>query len=155
MVTRPRYSLLYRDDLIILSRSLEHLLLEYCYSWMLKMISKKTKIIVFQKCKRKCDPSCSICNEKIDIVQNYTYLGTCISFTGNFTLSLDHLRQKALHALFSLRWNTYFKSLKPSLACKIFASMISPILSYNSEVWGSFVKSDFKSWKTLQSKKLN
>ena len=92
--------------------------------------------------------------KKIDIVQNYTYLGTCISSTGNFTLSLDHLRQKALHVLFSLRWNTAFKSLKPSLACKIFASMISPILTYNSEVWGTFVKSDFKSWKTLQSKKL-
>ena len=24
--------------------------------------------------------------------------------------------------------------------------MISPILAYNSEVWGAFVKSDFKSW---------
>ena len=36
--------------------------------------------------------------------------------------------------------------LKPSLACKIFDSMISPILTYNSEVWGAFVKSDFKSW---------
>ena len=24
--------------------------------------------------------------------------------------------------------------------------MISPILTYNSEAWGSFAKSDFKSW---------
>ena len=24
--------------------------------------------------------------------------------------------------------------------------MISPILTYNSEVWGTFVKSDIKSW---------
>ena len=29
-------------------------------------------------------------NEKIDIVQNYTYLGTQISSTGNFTLSRDN-----------------------------------------------------------------
>ena len=36
--------------------------------------------------------------------------------------------------------------LKPSLACKIFDSMISPILTYNIEVWGAFVKPDFKSW---------
>ena len=41
---------------------------------------------------------------------------------------------------------TDLNSLKPSLACKIFDSMISPILTYNSEVWGAFVKSDFKSW---------
>ena len=39
-----------------------------------------------------------------------------------------------------------FCKLKPSLANKIFDTMISPILPYNSEVWGVFVKSDFKSW---------
>ena len=82
----------------------------------------------------------------IDVVQNYTYLGTRITSSGNFTLSLEHLRQKALHALFSLRRHTDLNGLKPSFACKIFDSMISPILTYNSEVWGAFVKSDFKSW---------
>ena len=154
-------SLLYADDLIILSRSKVGLqnclktLSSYCNSWMLKLNPKKTKIINFRKFKRKCDSSFYICNEKIDIVQNYTYLGTCVSSTGNFTLSLDHLRQKALHTLFSLRRNIDFKSLKPSLACKIFDSMISPILTYNSEVWGTFVKSDFKSWDNSPIEKAN
>ena len=82
----------------------------------------------------------------IDIVRDYTYLGTRISSPRNFTLSLEHLPQKALHALFSLRRHTDFSKLKPSLANKIFDTMISPILTYNSEVWGAFVKSDFKSW---------
>lgn len=85
-------------------------------------------------------------NEVIDVVQNYTYLGTRITSSGNFAPSLEHLRQKALHALFSLRRHTDLNNLKPSLACKIFDSMISPNLTYNSEVWGAFVKSDFKSW---------
>ena len=110
-------------------------------------MTEKSKIIIFQKCKRKChDSSFYICNEKVDIVQNYTYLGTWISYSGNFTLSLDHLQQKALRALFSLRRHTDFKSLTPSLSRKIFDSMISPILTYNNEVCGTFVKSDFKSW---------
>ena len=86
--------------------------------------------------------------EKIDTVQNYTYLGTRISSSGNFTLSLDHLREKALHALFALRRHVDLSRLKPSLACKIFDTMISPILTYNSEAWGVFAKSDFKSWDT-------
>ena len=135
---------------IILSRSKVGLqnclntLSSYCNSWMLKINPKKTKIIIFQKCKRKCDSSFYICNEKIDIVQNCTYLGTCISSTGNFPLSLDHLRQKALHALFSLRRNIDFKSLKPSPACKIFDSMNSPTLTYNSKVWGTLAKSGFQ-----------
>ena len=91
----------------------------------------------------------------IDIVQDYTYLGTRISSPGNFTLSLKHLRQKALHALFSLRSHTDFRKLKPSLANKIFDTMISPILTYNSEVWGAFVKSDFKSWDNSGIEKSN
>ena len=57
-----------------------------------------------------------------------------------------HLKEKALHALFSLRKHTNFSKLKPSLACKIFETMISPILSYNSEIWGVYVKHDFKAW---------
>ena len=32
--------------------------------------------------------------------------------------------------------------------------MISPILTYNSEVWGAFVKSDFKSWDDSGIEKL-
>ena len=76
----------------------------------------------------------------------YTYLGTGISSTGNFNTSLEHLKEKALHALFSLRKHTNFSKLKPSLACKIFETMISPILSYNSEIWGVYVKHDFKAW---------
>ena len=63
--------------------------------------------MVFQKGTTKCDYVFHIGNEMIDIVQDYyTYLGTRISSPGNFTLSLEHLRQKALHALFSLRRQT-------------------------------------------------
>ena len=67
------------------------------------------------------------------IIQDYTNLGTRISSSRNFLL-------------FSLRRHTDFNKLKPSLASEIFDKMISPILTYNSEVWGAFVKSDFQSW---------
>ena len=74
-----------------------------------------------------------------------------------FYISLEHLRQKAFHRLFSLRRHIDFSKLKPSLASQIFDTMgmISPILPYNSEVWGAFVKSDFKSCgvRTLFRKK--
>ena len=42
-------------------------------------------------------------NQAIDVNQDYTYLGTKISSSGSFKISLDHLKEKALHALFSLR----------------------------------------------------
>ena len=63
-----------------------------------------------------------------------------------YNVSLEHLKEKALHALFGLRKHANFSKLKPSLACKIFAAIISPISSYNSEIWGVYVKHDFKSW---------
>ena len=77
---------LYADDLIISSRSQVGLqnclntLSSYCNPWLLKIDPKKTTIIIFQKRKRKCDSSIYIFKEKIDIIQNYTYQGTCISF---------------------------------------------------------------------------
>ena len=152
-------SLFYADDLIILSQSKLGLqnclnsLSSFCNSWMLNINPKKTKIMIFQKSTKKCDYTFHIGDELIDTVQDYTYLGTRISSSGNFTLSLEHLRQKALHAFFSLRRHTDFSTLKPSLACTIFDTMIQPILTYNSEVWGAFVKSDFKSWEDSRIEK--
>ena len=86
------------------------------------------------------------------IIKDYSYLGTPISSSGNFTFSLEHLRQKAF-MLFLVRRDTDFSKLKPSLASKIFDTMISPILTHNSEVWGDFVKSDFKAWDSSGIKK--
>ena len=110
--------------------------------------------MIFQRRAKRYDCNFYIGNAKIDIDQSYTYLGTQISSTGNFTLSLEHLREKAVHALLSLRRHLDFSSLKLSLACKIFDTMISPILTYNSQVWGLFIKSDFKYWTLHRLKKV-
>ena len=56
-------------------------------------------------------------------------------------------------AFCSLRRHKDLNDLKPSLECKIFDSMISPILTYNNEVWGAFVKPDFKSWDSFAIEK--
>ena len=76
--------------------------------------------MIFQKRARKCDEhSFHINNQIIGIAQDYTYLSTRISSTGNFTASFDQLKEKGLHALFSLRRHTDLSKLKSSLACKI------------------------------------
>ena len=105
----------YADDLIIISPSKIGLqnclntLSSFCNSWMLDINSKKTKVMVFQKrAKKNSNLEFHIGKETIDIVHEYTYLGTRISSTGNFNISLEHLKEKALHALFSLRKHTNF-----------------------------------------------
>ena len=107
------YSLLYADDLIILSRSKIGLqnclnaLSSYCQTWMLKINPKKTKIMIFQKRPRKSvDTNFKIGTKIIEIVQEYTYLGTRLTPTGNFTLAQEHLKEKALHTFSSIRKHT-------------------------------------------------
>ena len=83
-------SLLYANNLIILSQSKEGLqnclnaLPQYCRLW---IINVNKKNMIFQRRAKKYHCNLYIGNEKIDIVQNYTYLGFQISSTGNFTLS--------------------------------------------------------------------
>ena len=45
-------------------------------------------------------------------------------------MSLEHFKEKALHALFSLNRHTNLSKLEAALACQIFDTMISPILTY-------------------------
>ena len=102
--------------------------------------------MIFQKREKKyTESSFHIDNEMIEIIQNYTYLGTLISSTSNFLMALDQLKEKALHALVSLRKHTNVSKLSLFLANKFFDTMISPISTYNSEVWGVYAKPDFKS----------
>ena len=110
--------------------------------------------MVFQKRARKnTDFHFLIDSQIIDVVQEYTYLGTRMSSSGNFSVSREHLKEKALHALFSLRRHTNLSRLKAVLACKIFDTMISPILTNNIEIWGVYAKPDFKTWDSSQIEK--
>ena len=155
-------SLLYADDLIILSRSKIGLqnclnaLSSYCETWMLKINPKKTKIMIFQKRPRKSvDTNFKIGTETIQIVQEYTYLGTRLTPTGNFTLAQEHLKEKALHAFSSIRKHTLLHRLNPNTASQIFDTIIFPILSYNCEVWGMYTKQDFKKWDNSAIEKIH
>ena len=83
-------------------------------------------------------------------------LGTRISSSVlilNLSVSREHLKEKALQALFSLIRHTNLSKLKAALACKIFDTMISPILTYNSEIWVVYAKPDFKTWDGSQMEK--
>ena len=55
-----------------------------------------------------------------------------------------NISRRKLHALFSLTRHTNLSKLKAALACKIFDTMISTILTYNSEIWCVYAKPDFR-----------
>ena len=88
---------------------------------MLKINPKKTKIMIFQKRPRKSiHINFNIGTESTEIVLEYTYLSTRLTPTGNFTLALEHLKEKAMHAFSSIRKHSTLNRLRPNTASKIF-----------------------------------
>ena len=97
--------------------------------------------MIFQKRPRKSiDINFNIGTESIEIAQEYTYLATRLTPTGNFTLALGHLK-----LLIDLDLIPHPK----------FLTMIFPILSYNSEIWGMDTKQDFKAWDRSPIEKIH
>ena len=86
--------------------------------------------MIFQKRTRKStDNNFNIGTESIEIVQEYTYLGTRLTPTGNFTLALEHLTEKAMHAFSSIRKHSTLNRLRPNTASQIFDPIIFNFLS--------------------------
>jgi hypothetical protein len=72
-------------------------------------------------------------NNPVSITNEYTYLGLKLTTNTTFTVANQQLSDKAKHALYQIRKNIDFHCLRPKLACKIFDSVISPILLYNND----------------------
>ena len=124
-------SLLYADDLVILSKSKQALqnglnpLSLFCEKWMMEINLKKTKILIFQRfCRKNRNSQFYLNNRYIDIAQQYTYLDVSLTANGNFTKY------------------TEIKRLPLKLANKVFDTLILLILTHNSEVWGAYLKHD-------------
>lgn len=161
--SRKLTSLLYADDLVLLSKSkvgLQNCLntvVAFCEKWQMSVNEKKTKVMIFSKksFKRKNQPSFKLNDNTLEIVNEFTYLGVKMSSTGNFTNHLNLSREKSLHALFKLTKSVDFKMLKPFQANKLFDSLIRPILTYGCEVWGNYQKHDFTKWDKCPTEKVH
>ena len=136
--------LLYADDLLILSESKQGLqnsltkLKEYCTKWKLKLNVKKTKVLIFSSKSTKDLSQYWFGQDKIEIVDKYTYLGITFTNNGKLTEAVKVLQNKALKGMFSLCSSLYTGiTVKPHLPLSVFDSTIRPILVYGSEVWAS------------------
>ena len=85
-------------------------------------------------------------DNRVDITKEYTYLGLKLVPIGKFKTAQQQLSEKALHALYKIRKKLDFHKLSPKTSTKIFDGVISPILLYNSEVWGAYEKNDYNKW---------
>ncbi|KAI2648214.1 RNA-directed DNA polymerase from mobile element jockey [Labeo rohita] len=146
--------LLYADNLVLLSPTKEglqdnlNLLESYCQSWALTVNLQKTKVMIFQNRSRPQGQTdtFTLSHRSIETTKTYTYLGLKITSTGNFTVAVKELKEKAQRAFYAIK-----RSIKIDIPVqiwfKLFKSIIEPIVLYSSEVWGSSIKSDFLNWE--------
>ena len=74
----------------------------------------------------------------------YTYLGTLLTPAGtSFKKAQNELVKKARKSMFGyLKEINIFQGAQPKTMLKLFNTLVTPILTYNSEIWGSFMNSN-------------
>lgn len=115
---------------------------------------KTPKIMIFQKHNSKIPKlNFFIGKNAIEITKEYTFLGLKLEPNGKFKLTQQQLSEKALHVLHKIRKQLDISSLSPKIAIKIFNGITSPILLYNSEVWGAYQRNDYNKWDSSETEK--
>ena len=100
----------------------------------------KTKLMVLGK---DYSGNISFNNEKIELVREYKYLGNIIrSTTTNkqdiFGLNYTYLRDRANRAMFTVMQRLKnIETPPPEIMFHIFDTLIMPILTYGSDIWGT------------------
>ena len=134
--------LLYADDIVLLSETDSGLqnclnrLHSYCESWKLEVNIDKSKVIVFNSNGKTYKDIFQYNNETLETITHYNYLGICIKYNGNFSLAINALVDKGRKAYFKIK-KTIGLNNPCRLLEKLFDSLVSPILLYCSEVWGT------------------
>lgn len=136
--------LLYADDLVILSDSpkklqdMIHSLNLYCGKWSLNINLNKSKIMVFREYPRiSSQLEWFYGNQKIEIVNEYKYLGVILTYNLSF---LKHLEERLITAKSAINasWQNYMYNPKISFSnkLKIFNTAAKSIMFYGAQIWG-------------------
>ncbi len=114
---------------------------EFCSKWKLTINIDKSKCMIFNAQGRLItNETFKIAGKDLDFAQQYCYLGIDISAGGSFMAAKRILKEKGMKALYPIV-DTIFKfNLKPSKAIFLFNHLITPIITYGSEILAPFTK---------------
>ena len=96
---------MYADDTVLLAESSEGLhkylytLNEYCNNFDFKINTSKTKILIFSRGKLKNIPSFKFADMKLDVVNDYNYLGVTFNFIAKFNVAKQSLYLNVLYTV--------------------------------------------------------
>ena len=143
------FLILFADDQVVFAKSpqsLQSLLKDienYCNELGIHINTSKTKAIIFEK-ERHTYHEFFIYDTKIDLVDCFKYLGITLFKNGNWYRSQKCIAKHASHALYNLFAVLNNIELPTSQKCKLFDSLVSSILNFGAEVWGSHEATDIE-----------
>ena len=88
-----------------------------------------------------------ISNNRIEIVNDYTYIEVNFSSNGSFIRHKEKLQEKTKRSIFAFRRYLDPSQLSINICNKLFNASFFPILTYGSEVWGAYDKNENTTWK--------
>ena len=140
----PVPALLYADDLILCSKSVEGLqkkldkLKTYCDSWGLEVNSNKTKTMTFKNgsvYSRREEWTYS--GQRLENVKSFIYLGVTLSMNGQWTKHIDMTKHKARIKLAELmRIRSRIPDFPVATLEKMYYALVRSSMSYGAEIWG-------------------
>ena len=134
--------ILYADDTVIFGDSEVNLqkaldsLFDYCKMWKLSVNCDKTKILIFGGRKLNNQYPFELNGQSLEHVSSYKYLGLVFNFNGKFNVGVKQLKDQGRRAMFALLQKCRQLQLPVSVQLELFNSLVRPILTYGSEVWG-------------------
>ena len=152
LFNRPLSHLMYADDLVLLSTSQGGLsrclsaLEKFCDTWQLEVNIKKSKVMVFNPAGRLISGTNFVYQDnKLEIVKSYCYLGIDFICSGSLRTARTNLSEKAKKAMFPLKTVVKQFQLPCDKSLRLFHSLISPIVLYNSEILAHLTHHQIKS----------
>ena len=135
--------MLYADDVILLSDTSAGLqkaldvMQNYSNRWKLKINTNKSKILVFEKGRRRANERWIYGNAEIQQTNAIPYLGIVFTQGGAMTTAQKTLSEQVMKATFDHQKKmSNFDYINPTELKDLFYKMVVPILNYSAEVWG-------------------
>lgn len=112
----------------------------YCNEWKLKLNCNKTKVVIFSRGKVDLSKyNFRFGCEKIEVVEEYKYLGLTFNYNGRFRKGELELKEQATRAMYSLVGKCRKFYLPVDMQMELFNTMVLPVLTYESEIWGHYI----------------
>ena len=134
-------TLFYADDTIIFAETAYSLQLaldelkNYCTDWKLTVNEDKTKIMCVTV-KRTEEPDFFYNGKKLEVVEEFTYLGVNFTKKGISNKSVSARILPTQKAMFSTLNKCKAANLPIDLTLDLFTKMVAPCMMYGGEIWG-------------------